>query len=96
MNIIEKINKLDQSKRTKMRSKTTFTVVKFEEGMEDGETYPNIHDGLVKYIKLPNGLHHLITNEDDCYIIKNNNNRSVDVVNKRHLNLYYEEIGGSN
>ena len=96
MNIIEKINNLDKNKKTKIRSKTTFTVVKFEDGMEDGETYPNTHDGLVKYIKLPNGLHHLITNEDDCYIIKNDNNCSVDVVNKNHLDEYYEEIKGSN
>ena len=96
MNIIEKINKLDQSKKTKMRSKTTFTVVKFEEGMEDGETYPNVYDGLVKYIKLPNGLSHMITNEDDCYIVKNNNNCSIDIFNKKHIETYYEEIKGSN
>jgi len=74
----------------KVRKKTTFTVTKFEAGMEDGEMYSNIHGNRHKYKILPNGGCQFITKEDDCYIIRNDFNGSLELVDKRHIELYYD------
>jgi len=78
----------------KIRKKQTYTVVKFEAGMEDGEMYSNIHGNRYKYKILPSGGYKFITNEDDCYIIRNDFNGSLELVGKKHIDKHYDILEG--
>jgi len=76
----------------KVRKKQTFTVTKFEAGMEDGAMHSGYHDKRLKYKILPSGEWRFICNDDDCYIVKSDNNGSLELLNKKQLEKYYEEI----
>jgi hypothetical protein len=72
------------------RKNVTFEVTKFEVGMEDGETYSSQYKAHLPYIVNSSGSFSFVTGE--CYITKNLENRSIDLISKYEFNSTYERV----